>query len=115
MAVMTGGHSNSQMSSVREALGLSYKNTQELNRIIDKHLPKCLAFKQYEVVITGEPFELYACNIIECIRALWADPDFLPYLVFEPEKHYADDDHSVRMFHDMHTGKWWWATQVQFC
>ena len=68
---------------------------------------------RHEVVVGGESFELYARDIIECIRALWADPEFLPYLVFEPERHYADDDHTIRMYHDMNTGKWWWATQVR--
>jgi hypothetical protein len=30
-----------------------------------------------------------------------------------PERHYADEDETVRLFHDMHTGKWWWDTQVR--
>ncbi|KAF7373988.1 hypothetical protein MSAN_00611700 [Mycena sanguinolenta] len=33
-------------------------------------------------------------------------------LVFAPERHYADADKTVRLYHDLHTGKWWWATQV---
>jgi len=98
---------------VREALNLSYKNTEELNKIIDSSLPPRPSFKRHEVVIAGESFEFYARDIVECLKALWADPDFLPFLVFEPEKHYADDDHTVRLFHDMHTSKWWWATQVR--
>jgi hypothetical protein len=28
------------------------------------------------------------------------------------ERHYADEDMTVWMYHDMHTGKWWWTTQV---
>ncbi len=24
----------------------------------------------------------------------------------------ADEDQTVRLYHDMHTGKWWWRTQV---
>jgi len=68
---------------------------------------------RHEVVVGGESFELYARDIIECIHVLWADLEFLPYLVFEPERHYADDDHTIQMYHDMNTGKWWWATQVR--
>jgi len=97
---------------IREALNLSYKNTDELNKIIDTSLPRRPSFKRHEVVVAGESFELYARDIVECLKALWADPDFLPFLVFEPERHYADGDHSCRLFHDMHTGKWWWDTQV---
>jgi hypothetical protein len=35
--------------------------------------------------------------------------------VFKPERHYADADKTVRLFHDMHTGRWWWGTQVCVC
>lgn len=98
---------------VPEALKLSYKNSDELNKIIDTSLPRRPPFKRHEVIVAGESFELYARDIVECLKALWADPDFLPFLVFEPERHYADDDRTVRLFHDMHTGKWWWATQVR--
>ena len=97
---------------VCEALNLSYKNSNELNKIIDSSLPSRPRFKCYEVVIAGETLEFYARDIVECLKVLWADPDFLPFLVFEPEEHYADDDHTVHIFHDMHTWRWWWNTQV---
>lgn len=93
-------------------MGLSYKNTNELNKVIDARLPQRPAFKRHEIVVAGESFDLYSRDIVECIKALWQDPEFLPYLVFEPERHYADDKHDIRMFHDMHTGNWWWSTQV---
>ncbi|KAF8976871.1 hypothetical protein BDQ17DRAFT_1267049, partial [Cyathus striatus] len=50
-------------------------------------------------------------DIIDCVKALLGDPNFAPYLVFEPEKHYTDDSEKTRMYHDMHTGKWWWEKQ----
>ena len=40
--------------------------------------------------------------------------DFAAHLVFEPEWHYADDDETICPYHDMHTGKWWWVTQVSW-
>ncbi len=49
---------------------------------------------------------------MECIRAIWGDADFADDLIYEPERHYADEDQTVRLYHDMHTGKWWWRTQV---
>jgi hypothetical protein len=49
---------------------------------------------------------------MECLRALWGDPDFAEHLIFEPERHYADENETTRMYHEMHTGKWWWKTQV---
>lgn len=60
----------------------------------------------------GEAFDVYFRDIIECIKALFGDPEFAPYLVLRPERHYADENQTTRIFHDMHTGKWWWDTQV---
>ena len=75
------------------------------------HRPR---FQRSETKIDGEVFELYFRDIIECIRALFGDPSFAPYLVFAPERHFTDDTRTTRLFHDMHTGKWWWDTQVSF-
>ncbi|KAF9522133.1 hypothetical protein CPB83DRAFT_872088 [Crepidotus variabilis] len=94
-----------------EALGLSYKNTDELNKVIDNSLPHRPAFKRQEFVVAGESFELFARDIVKCLKALWGNPEFLPYLVFEAEHHYANGDQTIRLFHDMHTGRWWWDTQ----
>ena len=56
--------------------------------------------------------EFYCRNIIECLRVLWGDPDFVEDLIFEPEHHYSDDDEVMHLFHEMETGKWWWRVQV---
>jgi hypothetical protein len=69
-------------------------------------------FKREQVIVAGEAFDVYYRNIIKCVKLLYGDPDFARYLTFAPERHYADDDQTVRLFHDMHTGKWWWETQV---
>ncbi|TEB37737.1 hypothetical protein FA13DRAFT_1751781 [Coprinellus micaceus] len=101
------------IEGVAEALGLSYRSTQELNKIVDHALPSWPQFHRSEVVVAGEEFELYLRDIIECIRALWGDPEFLPFLIFEPERHYMDQDKTLRVVHNMHTGKWWWATHEE--
>ena len=61
----------------------------------------------------GETFDVYTRDVMECIAALIGDPEHVRYLCFAPERHYADADHTVRLYHDLHTGKWWWATQVR--
>jgi hypothetical protein len=99
-------------SQVCDALNLSYKNSNKLNKIIDQKLPGRPTFQCREVIIANEAFELFSRDIIECIKALWGDVDFAPYLVVEPERHYADADQTIRLYFDMHTGKWWWSTQV---
>ncbi|KAG1886982.1 hypothetical protein F4604DRAFT_1877587 [Suillus subluteus] len=84
------------IKGVSEHLSLSFKNANELNAII---------------IVTGEAFDVYYCDVIDCVRSLYGDPDFARYLAFVPEQHYADEDEMVHLFHDMHTGKWWWDAQ----
>ncbi|KAJ6616602.1 hypothetical protein B0H10DRAFT_1799063 [Mycena sp. CBHHK59/15] len=99
------------ISGITERLGLSYKNTRELNQIIDEKLPGRPKFQRREIVVGGEAYDVYFRNILECVKALYGDPEFSAHLKFAPEHHYADKDETIRLYHDMHTGKWWWATQ----
>ncbi|KAH9924954.1 uncharacterized protein BXZ73DRAFT_91146 [Epithele typhae] len=93
-------------------LGLSFKNSRELNQIIDEKLTSLRPrFIRREILVTDEVFEFFYRDVLECIRALFGDPEFSGVLVFRPERHYADADHTLRVFFDMHTGKWWWSTQ----
>ncbi|KAG2126261.1 uncharacterized protein EDB93DRAFT_1257636 [Suillus bovinus] len=91
------------INGVRESLGLSFKNAKELNELPTR----CPKFRHEQVIVAGEAFDVYYCDVIECIKALYGDPDFADYLAFTPERHYADEDQTTRLFHDMHTGKWW--------
>ena len=95
-----------------DSLGLSYRNSAQLNKLIDKHMTGRPGFVRAEVLAGGEVAEVYYRDVIACVKALFGDPNFAPYLVFSPERHYTGSDRNTRMFHDMHTGRWWWATQV---
>ncbi|KAJ6549721.1 hypothetical protein B0H19DRAFT_1211389 [Mycena capillaripes] len=99
------------IDGVRESLDLSYGTSVELNKIIDEKLPGRPKFTRSEVIVNGEVFHLYSRDILECVRALWGDTDFAPYLFVLPERHYIDKAKKIRMYHNMHTGKWWWSTQ----
>ncbi|KAF7369562.1 hypothetical protein MVEN_00286300 [Mycena venus] len=100
------------IEGVPEALGLSYKNSREFNQIIDNQLPQGRpTFTRQEIVVGGEAFDVYFRPIIDCIKALYGDPEFAHELVFKPERHYSDADKTVRFFSEMHTAKWWWQTQ----
>ncbi|KAJ3911962.1 hypothetical protein F5877DRAFT_54695 [Lentinula edodes] len=100
------------IDGVIEALGLSYRNSDDLNDIIDNELPSNRpSFTREEVVIAGQAFDFYKRDILECIRALYGNPDHCQYLCFTPERHYVDSDHTMRLYHDFNTGKWWWNTQ----
>ncbi|KIJ67367.1 hypothetical protein HYDPIDRAFT_84908 [Hydnomerulius pinastri MD-312] len=100
------------IEGVCNLLGLSYKNSRELNKIIDTKIPaRRPRFHRKEIIVGGEGLDFYMRNIEECVRALFGDPDFAKDLVFLPERHYSDEDKTKRLYHDLHTGKWWWQTQ----
>ncbi|KAI9450477.1 hypothetical protein BJY52DRAFT_1125915 [Lactarius psammicola] len=99
------------IDGVVENLGLSYRNMRELNRIIDNEMPARPRFRCEEVEIGGENFKFYFREVVPCLRTLFGDPEFAKRLVFAPECHYQDSDHTVRVFSEMHTGKWWWSVQ----
>ena len=98
---------------LHEALGLSYKTPGQLNRLIDS-LPSKGKFKQDEVVIAGEAFDVFYRDILECIRELFGKPELASTMKFAPERHYADDDETLRIYSNLHTGRWWWSTQVRY-
>ncbi|KAG1743776.1 hypothetical protein EDD22DRAFT_982113 [Suillus occidentalis] len=100
------------IEGISERLSLSFKNANELNAIVDHGLPTGRPkFKCEQIVVAGEAFDIYYRNVIECVKSLYGDPDIAKYLAFAPEQHYSDEDETIRLFHDMHTGKWWWDTQ----
>ena len=97
-----------------DALNLSYRNARELNTIIDKGIPsRRPAFMYREVSIGGREVPLYYRDALECIRSLFGAPEFASYLIFQPEKQYADEERKIRVYHDMHVCKWWWNAQVK--
>ncbi|KAF8262583.1 hypothetical protein EI94DRAFT_1773159 [Lactarius quietus] len=79
--------------------------------------PSSTAFNEFiaikgEVLVGDEVCEVFYRDIIQCIHALFADPELSPHLIFAPEWHYVDEDRGEQIYHDMHTGSWWWSTQV---
>ncbi|KIK75707.1 hypothetical protein PAXRUDRAFT_36968 [Paxillus rubicundulus Ve08.2h10] len=93
-----------KIEGICDRLGLSYRSTPELNKIIDTKLPSQHPhFRRQEIVIAGEVYNVFF--------PLFNDPDFAKYLVFVPECHYSDPDKMKRLYHDLHTSKWWWNTQ----
>ncbi|KAF8694532.1 hypothetical protein AX14_002015 [Amanita brunnescens Koide BX004] len=75
---------------------LSYKNAQELNTLIDQKLPCRPSFH---------------CHNIR-IGAIYGNPEFAAHLIHKPERHFRrSGGERVRVFHDMHTGSWWWKVQ----
>ncbi|KAJ7489503.1 hypothetical protein FB451DRAFT_1337209 [Mycena latifolia] len=100
------------IEGVTEALGLSYKNSGELNKIIDEDLLSGQpVFKRQEIVVGREVFNVFFWPIMECVPMLYGDPEFAQDLIFSPERHYTNPDKTIRLYHDIHTVEWWWKTQ----
>ena len=97
-----------------EKLNLSYKNAWELNSIFAHKLPRRPPFQSHHVEIAGETVTVFTRNIISSIKALYGDTAFATHLIFRPERHYeVSGDRRRRLYHDMHTGDWWWEAQVR--
>ena len=91
---------------MQEKLGLLFGSAHELNHIIDTKLrARHPCFKRAVVEMVGESFDFYFHDVLECVRALYRDPEFACYLVFTPEQHFADEACTNRLYHDIYTGK----------
>jgi hypothetical protein len=42
------------------------------------------------IELGGEIFDVYFHDVLECVKALYGDPAFAPYLIHAPECHYVD-------------------------
>lgn len=60
-----------------------------------------------EEVSLSYPFEVYFCHILECVNTLFGDPEFAPILLLVPKHHYANANHTIRVYFDINVGKWW--------
>ncbi|KAN0131614.1 hypothetical protein V8E53_010456 [Lactarius tabidus] len=97
---------------VVDKLGLLFSSTKKLNQIIDTALPGRPPFECRSVVIGDETLELHFWNILECVCSLYGDPEFAQDLAVAPERHYADQEQTTRIYSEMNTGDWWWAVQT---
>ncbi|KAI0039173.1 hypothetical protein FA95DRAFT_1504536 [Auriscalpium vulgare] len=100
-----------QIEGVQDALKLSFKSSKDLNKVIDGCLPVVPEFHSEEIEVDGESFEVFFRDPLQCIKLLYGNPEFLPHMSFAPERHYVDEDLTIPVYHQMHTGRWWWKIQ----
>ena len=92
---------------------MSFSSAEELNKIIDTKLPNGLPqFVREEIELAGQKYEFYRRDILQCVRALYGDPELAECLMYAPEKHYTGPDKKSRIFSEMNSGRWWWTRQV---
>ena len=70
-------------------------------------------FKCKEVCVGVESYDFHFWEIIPCLCILFGDLRFSNDLAFTPECHYQDVNHTMQVFSEMYTGKWWWSVQVR--
>ncbi|KAJ7134203.1 hypothetical protein C8R44DRAFT_729689 [Mycena epipterygia] len=75
-----------KINGVRDELGISYGTSAQLNKVMDKDLPGRPQFMRSEVIVGGESLDMYSRDIIACVRALFGDTDFAPYLFVSTQK-----------------------------
>jgi hypothetical protein len=76
-------------------------------------LPGRPSFQCQDLFIGNERLQFYFRDVLECIRAIYGDPEFARDLIFAPERHYVDHERTQRVYNEMHTGDWWWSIQVR--
>ncbi|KIY47605.1 hypothetical protein FISHEDRAFT_74547 [Fistulina hepatica ATCC 64428] len=99
---------------VTEGLGISFKNTDEMNAMIDA-MPNNLGEWQEKVLrftdSPSEEFTMYYCNPVDAIKCLMGDPDLADHLVYKPTKMFTadpkEDPAATRVYNEMWTGEWW--------
>jgi Plavaka transposase len=80
--------------------------------MIDNELPGHPPFQCKEVTFNDKHLEFYYRDVMECIRAIYGDPQFAPDLVFAPEQHYTCPECICHMYNEMYMANWWWKVQV---
>ncbi|KZT24914.1 hypothetical protein NEOLEDRAFT_1156454 [Neolentinus lepideus HHB14362 ss-1] len=100
------------IDGVQEKLGLSYKDSHSLNQIIDQ-LPALASWQKSIIQADGVPgeHELYFCDPIECIRALYGNLAFLDHMKFAPEHQFTDSKKLHWIINEMTTADWMWKAQ----
>jgi len=76
----------------------------------DQVLERCISI---EVPETGQQLEYMVRyrSILGIIRFLIGFIPFKPNLAYAPVRLFKDDEKSVPIFNEMHTGSWWWEQQ----
>ncbi|KAG1732170.1 hypothetical protein EDD22DRAFT_960408 [Suillus occidentalis] len=99
---------------VTNKLGLSYKNACALHQKIDHELPGVTPWRRSVIQISGinEEFELFMRDPVESIKELWANPAYLEHLTYAPERRFADEEKSERIYDELMSGDWAWETQT---
>jgi hypothetical protein len=60
-----------------------------------------------------EEVELWRRDPVKCVAELIGNPAFKDSMKYAPERHYEDEELTIRIYDEMATGDWWWDVQVR--
>ena len=60
----------------------------------------------------SEDLELWMRDPVECVKELIGNPPFKNFMSLVPERVFADENGTNRIFDEMWTADWWRKTQV---
>ncbi|KAL0568043.1 hypothetical protein V5O48_013944 [Marasmius crinis-equi] len=103
-----------KIPGVLERLELSFKNSRQLNKIVDSIPARGGTWQTKDFRFKDFPDEVMSVRYrdpLKAIRALWGDPSLAEHLVYKPSKIFSDAEKSKRQYSELWTGKWWWAMQ----
>ncbi len=80
--------------------------------MIDK-LPGRPTFKSQDIQVGNQTYQLHSRDVLDCIRAIFGDPEVARDLVYAPKYCYMDHERTQRVYSEMYTGDWWWSVQVR--
>ena len=59
-----------------------------------------------------EDCKLWFRDPVECVSELLANPAFIDFISYAPERVYSDNEGRERIFDEIWTANWWWEMQV---
>ena len=59
-----------------------------------------------------EDLELWFRDPVDCVSELLANPAFINYISYAPERVYSDNEGKERIYDEAWTANWWWDMQV---
>ena len=59
-----------------------------------------------------EDCELWFRDPVKCVSELLANPAFIDFISYAPERVYSDNEGRERIFDEIWTANWWWEMQV---
>jgi hypothetical protein len=99
----------------------SFKNGDDVQKLVAS-MPDDQALGEWELHTLEHmrwndnhqrPIKYWSGDIIKSMRWLMWQSAYAEHLIFSPQWYFNSDTPPKRLYTKMHTGNWWWDTQVR--